>query len=108
MKKFGIIIILLSFCKLQAQELTIPAQTQYLADNPFSISPTFAGIGDNARVRLNGLTQWVGIKDSPINQSLAVDFRIADRSGIGAFSIMIRMVIQDSMVLSFHLHNILF
>lgn len=85
MKKFGIIIILLSFCKLQAQELTIPAQTQYLADNPFSISPTFAGIGDNARVRLNGLTQWVGIKDSPINQSLAVDFRIADRSGIGAF-----------------------
>lgn len=68
-----------------AQELTIPQQTQYLADNPFSLSPTFAGIGDNGRIRLNGLTQWVGIKDSPLNQSLAADFRIADRSGIGGF-----------------------
>jgi hypothetical protein len=26
------------------------------------ISPAYAGIGDNFRVRLNGLTQWVGIK----------------------------------------------
>jgi hypothetical protein len=38
--------------------------TQYLADNPFVISPAYAGIGDNFRVRLNGLTQWVGIKDA--------------------------------------------
>jgi hypothetical protein len=37
--------------------------TQYLADNPFVISPAYAGIGDNFRVRLNGLTQWVGIKE---------------------------------------------
>lgn len=85
MKKLAPFLIFLCFCQLQGQELSIPAQTQYLADNPFSISPTFAGIGDNARIRLNGLTQWVGIKDSPINQSLAVDFRIADRTGVGAF-----------------------
>ena len=68
-----------------AQELNIPPQTQYLADNPFSISPTFAGIGDNARIRLNGLTQWVGIKNAPINQSLAADFRITSNDGIGVF-----------------------
>jgi type IX secretion system PorP/SprF family membrane protein len=35
------------------------------------------------RIRANGLTQWVGIKDAPQNQSLYVDFRIADQSGIG-------------------------
>ncbi|NJM78659.1 MAG: type IX secretion system membrane protein PorP/SprF [Flavobacterium sp.] len=85
MKKIALFLILCCLSQLQAQELIIPQQTQYLADNPFSMSPTFAGIGDNARIRLNGLAQWIGIKDSPINQSLAADFRIADRSGVGVF-----------------------
>ncbi|HNU59948.1 MAG TPA: type IX secretion system membrane protein PorP/SprF [Aquaticitalea sp.] len=65
------------------QELNLPVWTQYLADNDFVISPTYAGIGDNFRIRANGLTQWVGIKDAPDNQSLYADFRIADRSGVG-------------------------
>jgi type IX secretion system PorP/SprF family membrane protein len=66
-----------------SQELNLPVFTQYLADNPFVISPAYAGIGDNLRIRVNGLTQWVGIKDAPDNQSLYADFRIADRSGVG-------------------------
>ncbi len=65
------------------QELNLPVFTQYLADNNFVVSPTYAGIGDNLRIRANGLTQWVGIKDAPDNQSLYADFRIADRSGVG-------------------------
>ena len=87
MKKYTFLFLLLNVIalKVHAQELMIPAQTQYLADNPFLISPSFAGIGDNARVRLNGLAQWVGIKDAPLNQSLAGDFRIADRSGVGVY-----------------------
>lgn len=68
---------------LHAQELNLPAQTQYLADNPFLITPTFAGIGDNARVRLTGLAQWIGIDDAPRNVSLSADFRIGDRTGLG-------------------------
>lgn len=66
-----------------AQELNLPVWTQYLADNDFVISPTYAGIGDNLRVRANGLTQWVGIKNAPDNQSLYADFRISNRSGVG-------------------------
>lgn len=66
-----------------SQELNLPVFTQYLADNPFVISPTYAGIGDNLRIRANGLTQWVGIKDAPNNQSIYADFRVFDRSGIG-------------------------
>jgi type IX secretion system PorP/SprF family membrane protein len=57
--------------------------SQYLADNPFVISPTYAGIGDYIKVRINGLTQWVGIKDAPDTQSLAADGRIGNRSGVG-------------------------
>lgn len=65
------------------QELNLPVFTQYLADNPFVVSPTYAGIGDNLRIRANGLTQWVGIKDAPDNQSIYADFRALDRSGVG-------------------------
>ncbi|MFT5847752.1 type IX secretion system membrane protein PorP/SprF [Psychroserpens sp.] len=83
MKKFIIYIILATSSFGYAQELNLPVWTQYLADNDFVISPTYAGIGDNLKVRLNGLTQWVGIKNAPDNQSLYADFRIAKQSGIG-------------------------
>jgi len=84
MKKLPLyIVFLFVVIKGYSQELNLPVFTQYLADNDFVISPTYAGIGDNFRIRANGLTQWVGIKDAPDNQSLYVDFRIADRSGVG-------------------------
>ncbi len=66
-----------------AQELTIPQLSQYIADNPFLMSPTYAGVGDHIKLRLNGLTQWVGIEDAPDTQTLAADARIGNRSGIG-------------------------
>jgi type IX secretion system PorP/SprF family membrane protein len=76
---------ILLFCAstASAQELTLPQLSQYLADNPFVISPTYAGIGDYVKVRINGLTQWVGIKDAPDTQSLAADGRVGNRSGVG-------------------------
>ena len=83
MKKIIVSIFLLTVASSQSQELNLPVFTQYLADNPFVISSTFAGIGDNLRIRANGLTQWVGIKDAPDNQSIYADFRIADQSGVG-------------------------
>ena len=67
----------------KGQELTIPQLSQYIADNPFLMSPTYAGVGDHIKVRLNGLTQWVGIEDAPDTQTLAADARIGNRSGIG-------------------------
>jgi type IX secretion system PorP/SprF family membrane protein len=67
----------------KAQELTIPQLSQYIADNPFLMSPTYAGVGDHIKIRLNGLTQWVGIENAPDTQTLAADARIGNRSGIG-------------------------
>lgn len=83
MKTFIVTILLLVVTRNYSQELNLPTFTQYLADNPFVVAPTFAGIGDNVRIRANGLTQWVGIKNAPDNASLYADMRIADRSGIG-------------------------
>jgi type IX secretion system PorP/SprF family membrane protein len=80
-------ILVFLFCAFLAkgQELNSPQLSQYLADNPFVLSPVYAGIGDHVKIRLNGLTQWVGIKDAPQTQSLAADMRIGEQSGIGLF-----------------------
>jgi type IX secretion system PorP/SprF family membrane protein len=83
MKKLILSLVLMAVTTSYSQELNLPVFTQYLADNPFVLSPAFAGIGDNLRIRANGLTQWVGIKDAPDNQSLYADFRVLDRSGVG-------------------------
>ncbi|OXB03359.1 hypothetical protein B0A81_18690 [Flavobacterium plurextorum] len=77
------LLLFLAAASVNSQELNLPVFTQYLSDNSFVISPTYAGIGDNLRIRANGLAQWVGLKDSPTNQSLYADFRILDRSGVG-------------------------
>lgn len=83
MKKSLIYLVFIIMANSYGQELNLPVFTQYLAENNFVISPTYAGISDNLRIRANGLTQWVGIKDAPDNQSLYADFRIASRSGVG-------------------------
>lgn len=83
MRKLIIYLFILTLANGFSQELNLPVFTQYLADNNFVVSPTYAGIGDNLKIRANGLTQWVGIKGAPDNQSIYADFRIADRSGIG-------------------------
>ncbi|UJH69084.1 type IX secretion system membrane protein PorP/SprF [Allomuricauda sp. SCSIO 65647] len=80
-----LIAVLFAAIGVQAQELTLPQHSQYNADNPFLISPVYAGIGDHIKVRLNGLTQWVGIEDAPDTQTAAADARIGDRSGLGMF-----------------------
>lgn len=86
MKKIIFIPLLLLFTYFSnGQELNSPQLSQYLADNPFVLSPTYAGIGDHVKIRVNGLTQWVGIKDAPDTQSLAADVRLGNRSGIGMF-----------------------
>lgn len=83
LRKLFIYLLLFVIAKGYAQELNLPVFTQYLADNNFVVSPTYAGIGDNLKIRANGLTQWVGIKGAPDNQSIYGDFRISDRSGVG-------------------------
>ncbi|WP_232233158.1 PorP/SprF family type IX secretion system membrane protein [Arenibacter algicola] len=84
-KDFALFFLILWAITLNGQELNSPQLSQYLADNPFVLSPTYAGIGDHVKIRLNGLAQWVGIKDAPRTQSLAADMRLGEKSGIGLF-----------------------
>ncbi|WP_036382032.1 type IX secretion system membrane protein PorP/SprF [Muricauda sp. MAR_2010_75] len=83
MKRVVVFLICMNLFLVKGQELTIPQLSQYLSDNPFLMSPSFAGIGNYVKVRMNGVTQWVGIKDAPDTQSLSADVRLGNRSGIG-------------------------
>lgn len=82
-KHFLYVLFLIVASQGTAQELNLPVFSQYLADSNFVVAPTFAGIGDNFRIRLNALTQWVGIANAPDNQALYADLRFANRSGLG-------------------------
>lgn len=77
------VVLLFSVLAGFSQELTLPQLSQFSADNPFVISPVYAGIGDHVKIRLNGLTQWVGIEDAPDTQTLVGDARVGERSGVG-------------------------
>lgn len=68
---------------LSAQEVNLPQYLNYLGDNPFVITPAYVGIGSGLRMRLNGLTQWVGVKNAPETQSLSIESRLGDRFGGG-------------------------
>lgn len=69
--------------KLSAQEVALPQYVSHMADNPFLISPTYAGIGSGLQIRLNGVSQWIGVKGAPDTQSLTVEARLAERFGGG-------------------------
>ena len=66
-----------------AQEFNLPINNQFIADNQFLLSAAFAGIGDSWQARGTGFQQWVGIDNAPSTQSLSIDGRIADRTGVG-------------------------
>jgi len=83
MRKIIISIFLLAVTFSYSQEMNVPVASQYLADNPYVISPSYAGIGDNFRINLNGYKQWVGIEESPNSQALYADFRVLSQSGVG-------------------------
>jgi hypothetical protein len=91
MKKLILSLVLMAVTTSYSQELNLPVFTQYLADNPFILSPAYAGIGDNLRIRANGLTQWVGIVPVLVYRCT-----------------MTAMVIQDKPVLKFPLRTTLF
>ena len=84
MKKYiGLWMSFLMAFAVSAQEFNLPIQNQYIADNPYLISSAYAGIGDCWQLRVGGFEQWIGVQDAPSTQSVSLDGRISDRSGVG-------------------------
>jgi type IX secretion system PorP/SprF family membrane protein len=68
---------------MYGQEFQMAATSQYLTENPYVISPAYAGLGEFYELRFTGETQWLEVKDAPQTQSISFDGRIAERSGMG-------------------------
>lgn len=83
MKKFIYIIVIVFTLQVNAQELKLSPYSQYLVENPFVISPAYAGVDDVHKLRLSGVTQWLGLKNAPNIQTLSYDTRFSERSGAG-------------------------
>ncbi len=82
-KLFIIAILLIAGMKSYSQEFKLTPYTQYLVENPFVISPAYAGEGAMNRLRFSGVFQWVGLKDAPNTQTLSYDTHIFENSGVG-------------------------
>ena len=83
MKKVIIVIILFVSGWTNAQEFKLTPYTQYLVENPFLISPAYAGDSEMNRLRLTSAFQWVGLSNAPNTQTLSYDAHILERSGVG-------------------------
>lgn len=83
MKRIIIVIILFVTGWTNAQEFKLTPYTQYLVENPFLISPAYAGDSEMNRLRLTSAFQWVGLSDAPNTQTLSYDAHILERSGVG-------------------------
>ena len=83
MKKLIYIAIFAFTFMANSQELKLSPFSQYLVENPFVISPAYAGVEDVHKLRLSGVAQWLGLKDAPLTQTLSYDTRFSERSGAG-------------------------
>ena len=83
MKKLIIVFIILVSGWANAQEFKLTPYTQYLVENPFLISPAYAGDSEMNRLRLTSAFQWVGLSNAPSTQTLSYDAHILERSGVG-------------------------
>ncbi|MBL4746357.1 MAG: type IX secretion system membrane protein PorP/SprF [Flavobacteriaceae bacterium] len=83
MKKIVLLACVFSVLLCRGQEFNMPLLSQYMAENPYVISPTFAGIGPYFQLRVSGLEQWVGVSNAPGTQSVSLDGRFGDVDGVG-------------------------
>ena len=66
----------------RAQE-GIPVYFDYLADNYYLVYPSMAGIAEGTKVRLTARKQWFNVEEAPNLQTLNINSRVGERSGIG-------------------------
>ncbi|MEM9647335.1 MAG: type IX secretion system membrane protein PorP/SprF [Bacteroidota bacterium] len=67
----------------KAQE-GIPVYFDYLADNYYLVYPSMAGIAEGTKIRLTARKQWFNVDEAPSLQTVNLNSRVGERSGVGA------------------------
>lgn len=78
----SIIVALLFGTMAKAQE-GIPVYFDYLADNYYLVYPSMAGIAEGTKIRMTARKQWFNVDEAPSLQTLNINSRVGERSGIG-------------------------
>lgn len=81
------LILFLCCCTLNSEKAfsqeVIPTYSDYLTDNLYLLYPSMAGASNYDQIRLTGRTQWFDVQDAPNLQTLAANFRMGDKVGLG-------------------------
>ncbi len=62
----------------------IPVYADYLSDNLYLVHPAMAGASNANKIRLTARKQWFDVDNAPNLQSANMNFRMGDKTGIGA------------------------
>ena len=83
MIRLSALIIVFFFFRLNSQE-GLPVYSDYLTENYYLVHPSMAGVNlVGGKARMTTRKQWFDQQDAPNLQTLSVDYRLTDRSGIG-------------------------
>ncbi len=80
------IIVLALFCQHSFAQDGIPLYSDYFADNLYILHPSMAGASNYAKVRLTARQQWFDQTNAPNLQTLSVNARVGERSGVGVIA----------------------
>lgn len=64
----------------------IPVYTDYFADNLYILHPSMAGAANTGQLRLTARQQWFDQTNAPNLQTLALNLRMGEQSGVGAIA----------------------
>src|SRR5690554_5243262 len=84
-KFFAAFALLMSFQFAYPQD-GIPVYADYFADNLYLLHPSMAGAASSGQIRLTARQQWFDQQNAPNLQTLAVNMRLGESSGIGAIA----------------------
>ncbi|GAA4273981.1 type IX secretion system membrane protein PorP/SprF [Aquimarina gracilis] len=81
-KTYVIFLMLLS--QLVFSQEGIPVYADYLSDNLYLVHPSMAGASNANKIRLTARKQWFDVDNAPNLQSANINFRMGDKTGLGA------------------------
>ncbi|MBT0609209.1 PorP/SprF family type IX secretion system membrane protein [Aequorivita echinoideorum] len=83
--KLALLLIVTIFQYSQSQD-GIPLYSDYFADNLYILHPSMAGAANSGQIRLTARQQWFDQTDAPNLQTLSVNMRVGEQSGLGVIA----------------------
>ncbi|RRO21533.1 PorP/SprF family type IX secretion system membrane protein [Flavobacteriaceae bacterium 14752] len=79
-----VLLAIISFSWINAQERGLPIYKDYLTDNWYLLHPSMAGASNYDKLRITGRQAWFDVDDAPNLQTASVNVRAGDKVGLGA------------------------